>query len=166
MRLNQIRFVILPLLLLTAISCQKTNNNNLKSDSKQTSETDQINSDEVSAANTAPQITNITWQLLEIQSMDDTQKIPDAPGDYTLLLQSDSKVNIKADCNSGFGTYTLDGGSLTIKISGLTRAMCPPKSLSDEYVRSLNEVYGFILKDGYLYLSLKMDSGILKFGKG
>jgi heat shock protein HslJ len=113
--------------------------------------------------NPALPIIGVKWKLAEIQSMDDTKRIPDDPLKYTLELLLDGKASIQADCNRGFGTYKLNGSALTVEILGTTRAACPPGSLSELYIRQLGEVYAFVLKDNTLYLSLRMDSGILKF---
>lgn len=157
MNLYRLAMLIMLSLLAISLSCQKNNDGA----PAQKGASDKVKTEETSDS----QITGISWRLLEIQSMDDSKQIPDNSNNYTLLLNPDGKVNIKADCNSGFGNYTLEGGALTMEIAGLTRAMCPPESLSEEYVKSLNQVYGYILKDGYLYLSMRMDSGILKFEK-
>lgn len=45
----------------------------------------------------------------------------------------------------------------------MTLAMCGPGSLSDRYLRALDAVYACRLRDGYLYLSLRTDTGIMKF---
>jgi heat shock protein HslJ len=121
------------------------------------------------AADDAPShspIVGVKWNLIEIQWMDDTRDQVDDPLKYTLELKPDGVVSIRADCNSGFGSYTLEGGALTIDIAGTTMAACPPGSLHDTYLRSLGQVYGFVLEGEFLYLSMRMDSGILKFAKG
>ncbi len=85
------------------------------------------------------------------------------PENYTLTFQADGTVNIKADCNNATGSYTVDGQSLTIEVGVMTRAMCPPDSLSDEYVKNLGEVAIYFFKDGNLFLDLKVDGGTMEF---
>jgi len=111
-------------------------------------------------------IVGVKWELIEIQWMNDTRDVVDDPAKYTLELKTDGAVSIRADCNSGFGSYTLDGSRLIIDIAGTTLAACPPGSLHDTYLRSLGQVYGFVLEDTFLYLSMRMDSGIMKLAKG
>ncbi|MBW2259389.1 MAG: META domain-containing protein [Deltaproteobacteria bacterium] len=111
-------------------------------------------------------IVDVKWNLIEIQWMNDTRDLVDDTLKYTLELKPDGAVSIRADCNSGFGTYTLEGGALTIDIAGTTMAACPPGSLYDTYLRSLGQIYGFVLEGEFLYLSMRMDSGIMKFAKG
>jgi len=108
---------------------------------------------------------DIEWKLVRVAYANDTEKKIKQPEKYLLLLSKDKKVNILADCNRGFGSYVLDGSSLTISILGTTRAMCAPQSFSEKYISELKAVVSYILKDDKLYLSLKYDSGIMEFKK-
>ncbi len=108
---------------------------------------------------------DIEWKLVRVAYANDTEKKIKQPEKYLLLLSKDKKVNILADCNRGFGSYVLDGSSLTISILGTTRAMCAPQSFSEKYISELKAVASYILKDDKLYLSLKYDSGIMEFKK-
>jgi len=110
-------------------------------------------------------LTGTKWKLIRIAYANDTEKKIDDPERYTLVLSEDKKVNIQADCNRGFGSYTLNKSSLKISILGSTRAMCPPESFSDKYISELNAVVSYMLKGEKLYLSLKLDSGIMEFKK-
>ncbi len=108
-------------------------------------------------------IIGVEWKLQRVAYSNDTEKKIKNPKKYRLLLTDDKKVNILADCNRGFGSYVLDGSSLTITILGSTRAMCPPQSFSEKYISELQAVTSYVLKEGKLYLSLKYDSGIMEF---
>jgi heat shock protein HslJ len=108
-------------------------------------------------------ITNIIWKWEEFQEMNDNSIIVDDPELYTLEFLPDGQVNVKADCNNAGGTYAVDGSQLTIEITTTTMAMCPPDSLSEEYLRLLNDVVSYILEDGNLFLAIKFDTGIMKF---
>jgi hypothetical protein len=48
---------------------------------------------------------------------------------------------------------------------GVTRAMCPPESQSDRYLKELGRATTLFLLDGRLYLELPYDSGTLKFSR-
>ena len=82
------------------------------------------------------------------------------------MLNPDDTANVKADCNNGSGSYQLDGSSLTIDIVAVTRALCPPDSLSDDYLRLLGDVVTFVEKDDVLALNLMMDAGNMLFQLG
>lgn len=60
------------------------------------------------------------------------------PQDYSLALWPDGTYSIKADCNTGGGTYTYDAeGGITFNPGPLTRALCPEGSRESEFVESL-----------------------------
>ncbi len=85
------------------------------------------------------------------------------PDRYTLLLSPDGSANVVADCNNGSGSYQLDGSSLTVDIVAVTRAICSPDSLSDDYLRLLGDVVTYVENDDVLALNLKMDAGNMLF---
>ncbi len=67
----------------------------------------------------------------------------DNPEDYSLVLLPDGTFNIKADCNVGSGTFTYgEDGTITFDLGPLTRALCPPDSLSDEFLAFVNSLNG------------------------
>jgi heat shock protein HslJ len=108
-------------------------------------------------------LTGVTWQWLEFQGMDDTVLKVSNPAQYTLELNPDGTLAVKADCNSGSGSYTSSGSQLNIDIQVITMAQCAPESLSAKYVQYLNEIVSYVIQDGDLFLALPMDGGILKF---
>jgi len=105
----------------------------------------------------------VVWQLERIQMMDDTEKRPDDPSHYTLELLPDGAAAVRADCNRGRGSYRLDGPQLTFGPLATTRAMCPPGSLADDYLRQLGIAASWMIVDGRLAIATAMDSSILYF---
>jgi para-nitrobenzyl esterase len=103
------------------------------------------------------------WQLLRINSMDDTVMTPDDPAKYTLQFQADGRVAVRADCNRGSGTWQAHGATLTFGPLAMTRAMCPPGSLYDTFVAQLGYVRSFVLQDGNLHLATEADGSIIDF---
>jgi heat shock protein HslJ len=101
------------------------------------------------------------WEAF-LESNDDTLAVDD-PERYTLEFMPDGVLRVRADCNSGSGSYTVNGNQLTIEVQALTMAMCPPDSLSDEYLKLLGDVVSYVTEGGNLALSLKMDAGIMTF---
>jgi para-nitrobenzyl esterase len=94
------------------------------------------------------------------------QIVVDNPSLYTIRFQSDGEVEIRADCNRGFGRYTVtEERKLEFGPFGVTRAICPPESLSDRYLRELARATTLFFADGDLYLELPYDSGTLKFSR-
>jgi heat shock protein HslJ len=89
------------------------------------------------------------------------------PAGYTIeFSMNDGKVAIKADCNNATGEFMTDGQNLEIMLGALTRAMCPPESLSDEYLKELSEVGAYKVEGETLYLYFKMDSGTMTLTSG
>lgn len=108
------------------------------------------------------------WRLVEIRSMDDTQGStrPDDAARYTLALGADGQAALRLDCNRARGPWSAmlvaDGreGSFRIGPLGVTRALCPPPSLGERIARDMENVRGFLLRDGRLHLMLMADAGI------
>ena len=71
---------------------------------------------------------------------------------YTLTFNEDGSVAIKADCNRAFGGYETVGDVLTFGALGMTRAMCQPGSLDQQFAQELGSVRGYALVDGELVL--------------
>lgn len=112
------------------------------------------------------EIIDIIWQWERFASNDDSQIIVSDPTKYMLLLKSDGDMYILADCNSGSGLYIKEDSSLTLNLGIITRAICGPDSLSDEYISYLGDVVTYVLEDEKLYLNLKMDAGNMVFING
>lgn len=85
------------------------------------------------------------------------------PQKYTLRLLPDGTFQVKADCNTGRGAYTLARGSITLEVRILTRAACPPESHSNTFLTRLGEVVTYVLHEGKLSLNLKIDGGNMVF---
>jgi para-nitrobenzyl esterase len=104
------------------------------------------------------------WQLVEIQSMDDTKVANQDPAKYTLSFAADGMAAARIDCNRGAGPWkATPGGELVIGPLAVTRAMCPPGSMHDRVLRDLSRVRSYVTEDGKLYLSLMADGGIYVF---
>jgi para-nitrobenzyl esterase len=103
------------------------------------------------------------WRLVRIQSSDDTEAVPAEPSRYTLEFGAHGMLAGQADCNGLTGRWTASGDAIRLGPLAVTRAMCPPGSLSDRYVGSLQSVVTWMLVDGRLTMALKTDAGILHF---
>ena len=127
-------------------------------------ETVDISSPEVvTEDNSESKLTEAVWQLQQIRYSNDELVEVDNPANYTIEFLPDGQLQIKADCNLARGTYTKEGSSLSIKIGPTTRAMCPPESISDRYLKELQAAVIFFFQDGNLYFDLKFDTGTMKF---
>lgn len=107
--------------------------------------------------------TGVTWEWVELVTPVETVRVDD-PAGYTLRLDDGDRVALRADCNRATGTATFAAdGTVAFKPMAMTRAMCPPGSLSDRYVRELSRGARWFVKDGALFVDLPLDSGALRF---
>jgi len=107
-------------------------------------------------------ILNKTWQWES--TITPVEKITvTAPERYTILLTDDGKVKAKFDCNGGGGNYRISEGELSFGPLLSTRMACPEDSMDAAFMKDLQRVASFFIKDGFLYLELPYDSGTMKF---
>lgn len=108
------------------------------------------------------------WQLVEFQSMDDTQGTtrPADPSMYTMRLNKDGTVNMKLNCNRATGTWSSEpaadstSGGFGLGPLASTKALCPPPSMDEQINAQAQYIRSYLLKDGRLYLSLMADGGV------
>jgi heat shock protein HslJ len=94
------------------------------------------------------------WQWVKTALNDGQTVTPANPADYTIEFSMvDGRVNIKADCNNATGEFMTDGQSLQIMIGAITRAMCPPGSQSDEFLKELSEVGSYTVQGDSLTMT-------------
>jgi para-nitrobenzyl esterase len=105
-----------------------------------------------------------SWQFVKFQGGDGTLLMPDDKAKYTVAFGADGSVSVRFDCNRGRGTWKSPGPQqLQFSPMALTRAMCPPGSLHDHFVKQWPFVRTYTMKDGHLLLSLMADGGIFEF---
>lgn len=83
------------------------------------------------------------------------------PSRYTLALDGDGSVHVKADCNTVRGTYETDGDEITLSLGPSTRAACPDGSLGDRFVELLHTVARFSVDGDDLTLRLENVGGTM-----
>lgn len=105
----------------------------------------------------------VVWQLNTIQSMDDSQYQPQENAFYKLQFVSDGRVFVQADCNHGQGTWMQEGANVRIGPVGMTKALCRPESLEMRFLRDLDYVRSFIIRNDKLFLATLADGAILEF---
>jgi heat shock protein HslJ len=108
-------------------------------------------------------IVGTAWRWRGTTLGDGSEITPADPAGYTLLLEADGTLQVRADCNRYGGRYTLDGG-LRLEITHGTRAACPPESLEADYLRQLGEMRAALLEEGDLVLDLR-GGGTMRFGE-
>jgi len=107
----------------------------------------------VSSCAVTPPVQDRTWHWLG--SLQSTSAMrPSNPEAYTLQMR-DGRAAIRADCNRGSGTVTLEGGRISFGPMAMTRAFCPPPSRGDEYARQLQSAERLSVNGDVLRLELK-----------
>ena len=132
--------------------------------SQQTQRTHSVNRQKSSEAE-ALDIVGVVWKLVQIQERNGRTTSIDEPEKYTLGLLPNGQVRIRADCNRGFGSYTMKGSEISFHKTAYTRAACPPDSLFDVYTRNLQQANSYVIDEGNLYIVYGIDAGTMKFTK-
>lgn len=104
-----------------------------------------------------------TWQWTETVYGDESMVTAADPARYTLTFAPDGSLTAQVDCNSGMGSYTLDGQSLLIGPLATTRMACPEGSQADLFLQNLEAVATFVFDGPELVLNMKFDSGNMYF---
>jgi para-nitrobenzyl esterase len=116
------------------------------------------------ASEASPVLEGTAWRLVAIRSMDDSVYEPDDRDRYTIEFGAEGRLAVRADCNRGSGGWTReDSSGLRLGPLAMTRAMCPPGSLHDRFVRDLDAVRSFVERDGHIHLATFADGAILEF---
>jgi heat shock protein HslJ len=104
------------------------------------------------------------WQLVEIQSMDDTSFKPQDRSHYTINFTPDGRALIRADCNRAAATWTVKGASeLEFGPMASTRMKCSADSLWERYIAQFEWVRSYVTRDGHLFLATMADGAIIEF---
>jgi heat shock protein HslJ len=80
-----------------------------------------------------------SWRLQDFKTAQGTILGVTNPRDYTLSFAADGHMTIRADCNSGTGSYTAEGGNISIKVLEMSQATCNPSSLWQQFLQALGQ---------------------------
>jgi heat shock protein HslJ len=106
---------------------------------------------------------DVTWEWVSFTTPVEQIQV-DGPSRYTIRFGPDGRVAMKADCNRGTGSYEFGADRrISFKPLALTRAACPPGSLSDRFAKEVGRASSYFIRDGDLFLELPADSGTLRF---
>lgn len=118
----------------------------------------------VPPAQAGTSLTGVLWGWTEVtETQPASQSIIPDPENYTLVFQPDGGLQVLADCNSGFGSFTVDGETMSIEIGVLTSAICGPESVSSLFLDLLERVGTYELSQEELVLNLAEAEGTMRF---
>jgi heat shock protein HslJ len=115
-----------------------------------------------SEAAPAPELAGTAWQWVAMTTPVEQINVAD-PSKYTVEFLADGVIGVTADCNTGSGTYEAADGQISINITATTLALCPPESLSDQFIRSLNAAAIYFMQDANLFIDQFASSGTMEF---
>jgi heat shock protein HslJ len=80
-----------------------------------------------------------TWSLVAWESSSGSvESVPEADA-YTAAFTREGRINLRADCNRCFGSFTTSSGlRMSVGNLGCTRAACPEGSKSSAYVEAVS----------------------------
>jgi heat shock protein HslJ len=107
-------------------------------------------------ASSTPVITGQLWSWIGlVEPNNDQPAIVPYPDLYMLIFYPEGRFDILADCNSGSGSFQMEGESLTMTVEMMTMAFCSPDSLSDQFINLVGQVESFTLDGNQLHLGTK-----------
>lgn len=111
-----------------------------------------VTSTEPTETSEPPQLIGTTWQLQSLQEAGGAQvELHDQV--YTLTFEPDGSLGAQLDCNSGGGSYTLDGESLAFGPVISTLMFCSEQSVASNFGVALARVERFDFAGEELILS-------------
>ena len=84
-------------------------------------------------------VQGVTWKLEAIERTGSAPIAIANPELYTLVFEADGRLNVRADCNTCNGRYTLNGRSLSTSQIACTRVFCGT-AIDVTYATALGEV--------------------------
>jgi heat shock protein HslJ len=106
------------------------------------------------------------WYWLSYQGADGTSITVADPDEYSLQLLANGSANMKADCNTASGTYSLSGSNLQVDVLTSTKVACPEGSYSDQFLNYLDSSVSFNLNNNNNRLNLTLaDGSVMRFTK-
>ncbi|MCO6450613.1 MAG: META domain-containing protein [Caldilineales bacterium] len=106
------------------------------------------------------------WEWLGTTFNNDKNMVVKFPARYVANFLPDGKLSLLVDCNTGEGTYSVDGSSISIEATTLTRKACPRGSKGPDFIQQLNDAASYAFQDGQLVINMKADAGNMKFQAG
>jgi heat shock protein HslJ len=80
-----------------------------------------------------------TWRLVSLQRGNDAPIAVTSPDRYTLRFGEGGQMQVRSDCNSCGGTYSLTGAALDVGPLACTKVFCGDTSLDSAFVGALQD---------------------------
>jgi len=110
----------------------------------------------------APTLNNTVWRWQSSESA--TGKITvDKPENYQLEFMANGKIGVKADCNTGGGSYTTEDNNISFVRIFTTKMFCGEKSLDSRFMQGLESARSFRVEGNNLLIGGEGENGTMKF---
>ena len=119
----------------------------------------------VAGCQTGDSLAGSTWQWTAQEGINSAgQPVTPDPANYTIEFLTDGTVNVKADCYSLSGTYTVGVPlDLTINLATPTPGACGDLSLDSVFLEYLGRISSYSTGSGELKLFFADDVGAMPF---
>jgi len=110
----------------------------------------------------APTLNNTVWRWQSSESA--TGKITvDKPENYQLEFMANGKIGVKADCNTGGGSYRTEDNNISFMRIFTTKMFCGEKSLDSRFMQGLESARSFRVEGNNLLIGGEGENGTMKF---
>ena len=103
-----------------------------------------------------PAPTGAVWRWTGVQGGDPAEVTH--PNRYTIEFMDDGRYSVRADCNSGAGSWAIEGENMSLSAGPMTLAACGQGSLDSRFLKLLEGVTGLSRSGDELVL--KIDGGM------
>ncbi|KAF5053314.1 META domain protein [anaerobic digester metagenome] len=100
-----------------------------------------VTANETAAPSMNASFINATWAWIARAGSESVTVT--SPDHYTVSFDANGTYNLRADCNNGTGTFSVDGKKLTLAPANLTEVYCGDRSLDRNLVDALGGVTAF-----------------------
>jgi heat shock protein HslJ len=76
---------------------------------------------------------------------------------------ANGKIGVKADCNTGGGSYTTDDNNISFGRIFTTKMFCGEKSLDSRFMQGLESARSFRVEGNNLLIGGEGENGTMKF---
>lgn len=108
-----------------------------------------------------PGLIGTRWQMVRFQSGDGSVLYPEDPKEFTLEFGGDGDAYFQLQINRASGSWiSTDDGRLVFGMLRMTMAAFTPSPFLDRWLKDIDFVRSYLIRDGKLFLALKYDSGV------
>jgi heat shock protein HslJ len=105
---------------------------------------------------------NTVWRWQSSESATGKTTV-NKPENYQLEFMANGKIGVKADCNTGGGSYTTEDNNISFVRIFTTKMFCGEKSLDSRFMQGLESARSFRVEGNNLLIGGEGENGTMKF---